>query len=322
MLVSAFMINRRRIFSLALVYGLAAFGVLGQVSIEPRARPASNEPAIPTANLRVDTNLVLVPVIVDDQLNRPVTGLEKENFRLYDDRMEEVITAFSTEDEPIALGLVFDTSGSMSETLPQGRQAAAQFLRIANPEDEFFLVEFSSAPRLVIPLTSDTNSIHTEVLMSKSGGSTALIDALYLALNEMKKSKKTKKALVLISDGGENHSRYTPNEIKNVVRESDVLIYTVTIGARYDAEARYGLGLMSQLAEMTGAHNYGAGSYELADTALKISVELRNRYVLGYAPHEVARDGRYHRIEVKVVPPRGLGKLRAHWRLGYYAPSD
>jgi len=140
---------------------------------------------------------------VDDQLNRPVTGLEKENFRLYDDRMEEVITTFSTEDEPIALGLVFDTSGSMSETLPQGRQAAAQFLRIANPEDEFFLVEFSSSPRLVIPLTSDINSIHTEVLMSKSGGSTALIDALYLALNEMKKSKKTKKALVLISDGGE-----------------------------------------------------------------------------------------------------------------------
>jgi VWFA-related protein len=261
-------------------------------------------------------------VTVDDQLNRPVTGLEKENFRLYDDRMEEVITAFSTEDEPIALGLVFDTSGSMSGTLPQGRQAAAQFLRLANPEDEFFLVEFSSSPRLVIPLTADTNSIHTEVLMSKSGGSTALIDALYLALNEMKKSKKTKKALVLISDGGENHSRYTPNEIKNVVRESDVLIYTITIGARYDAEARYGLGLMSQLAEMTGAHNYGAGSYELADTALKISVELRNRYVLGYTPHEVARDGHYHRIEVKLVPPRGLGKLRAHWRLGYYAPSD
>jgi Ca-activated chloride channel homolog len=315
-------IHQRRMVGTALAWGLAAFGLFGQVSIEPRARPASTAPAIPSANLRVDTNLVLVPVTVDDALNRPVTGLEKENFRVYDDKVEKTITSFSTEDEPIALGLVFDTSGSMSGTLPQGRQAAAEFLRLANPEDEFFLVEFSSSPRLVIPLTADTGSIHTEVLMSKSGGSTALIDALYLALHEMKKSRKTKKALVLISDGGENHSRYTPSEIKNVVRESDVLIYTITIGARYDPEASYGLGLMSQLAEMTGAHNYGAGAYELPDTAQKICIELRNRYVLGYAPQEMARDGRFHRIEVKLLPPRGLGKLRAHWRVGYYAPSD
>jgi VWFA-related protein len=158
--------------------------------------------------------------------------------------------------------------------------------------------------------------------MTKPGGSTALIDGLYLAIHEIHKSKKTKKAIVLISDGGENHSRYTPGELKNVVKESDVLIYTVAVGGGYDAESRFGLGLMKQIAEMTGAHMYEAGSADLADIAEKIGIELRNRYVLGYVPHESVRDGRYHKIDLKLLAPRSLPKLRAHWRLGYYAPSD
>lgn len=278
---------------------------------------------MPSANLRVDTNLVLVPVTVNDELNHPITGLEKENFQVYDDSRPQTIASFSTEDEPIALGFVFDTSGSMRNALPDGRHAAAEFLELANPEDEFFLVEFDTAPRLAIPLTSDTGTIRTEILMTKSGGSTALIDGLYLAINEIHKSKKSKKAIVLISDGGENNSRYTPTEIKNVVRESDVLIYTVAIpGGEQGPEASDGLGLMNRIAEMTGAHMYQAGVADLRDIAEKIAIELRNRYVLGYSPHDPERDGRYHRILIKVNPPRGLPKLRAHWRLGYYAPSD
>jgi len=254
---------------------------------------------------------------VNDELNHPVTGLEKENFRIYDDKQLQTITSFSTEDEPIALGLVFDDSGSMKGTLPQGRRAVAQFLGLANPEDEFFLVEFDSTPRLTVPLTGNPGTINSEILLTKSGGSTALFDALYLALNEMRKSKLTKKALVLISDGGENHSRYTQKELDNLVRESDSLIYTILVPG-FDADP----GLMSRIAEMTGAHSYFAGANELPDIALKICVELRNRYVIGYAPQDTVRDGRYHRIEVKLVPPRGLPKLRAHWRVGYFAPSD
>ncbi len=291
--------------------------IYSQVSLHPRSQASSKEPAIPSANLRVDTNLVLVPVTVNDEFNHPVTGLEKENFRVFDEKAAQTITAFSTEDEPIALGLVFDVSGSMGGTLPKGRQAAAQFLRLANPEDEFFLVEFANTPRLAIPLTDNTGEISTQVLLTKSGGSTALFDALYLAINEMHKSKKAKKAIVLISDGGENNSRYTQRELDRLVRESDVLIYTILIpGADADP------ALMTRIAEMTGAHSYGASAYELPDIAVKICVELRNRYVLGYAPEDSPRDGRYHRIEVKLVPPRGLPKLRAHWRLGYFAPSD
>jgi Ca-activated chloride channel homolog len=301
----------------ALLLCILILSAAAQVSIEPRPRPATKEPALPSATLRVDARLVLVPVTVNDGLNHPVTGLEKENFRIFDNNQEQTITTFSTEDEPIALGLIFDVSGSMRGTLPQGRSAAAQFLRLANPEDEFFLVEFDKTPRLTVPLTADTGTINTEILLTKSGGSTALFDAVYLAINEMRKSKKTKKALVLMSDGGENHSRYTQREVDNLVRESDVLIYTVMIPGQ-DANP----SLMTRIAEMTGAHGYLAGAVELSDIAQKICVELRNRYVLGYAPTDTARDGRYHRLEVKLAPPRGLPKLRAHWRLGYFAPTD
>jgi Ca-activated chloride channel family protein len=149
-----------------------------------------------------------------------------------------------------------------------------------------------------------------------------MIDALYLGLHEIKKSTRTKKALVLISDGGDNHSRYTPSELTKVVKESDVLIYTVALGSDYDPEMRAGRGLMKRIAELTGAHMYEPRQYLLADVAQKIGVELRNRYVVGYSPREIKRDGRYHRIDLKLVPPRGLPKLKAHWRRGYYAPSE
>lgn len=277
---------------------------------------------MPSANLRVDTNLVLVPTTVNDDFNRPVTGLEKENFRLYEDKVEQTITSFSSEDEPIALGFIFDTSGSMAGLLPQGRDAAAEFLKMANPEDEFFLVEFDNRPRLVIPLSSNTSEIGLQVAMTKSGGSTALIDGLFMGIHEIHKSKKAKKALVLISDGGENNSRYSPGEIKNVIKESDVLIYTVAIAGGFNPDSAAGLDLLNGIAEMSGAHMFQAAGNSLADIAEKIGVELRNRYVLGYTPGDVKRDGKFHKIQVKVVPPRGLPKLQAHWRSGYYAPSN
>lgn len=313
---------QRRLFGLALALSLAAIGIFAQVSIEHRPRRQSQQPAIPSATLRVDTNLVLVPVTVEDELNRPITGLEKQNFRVFDDRVQQTITSLTTEDAPIALGLVFDTSGSMTGVLPEGRRAVDQFLKLASPEDEFFLVEFNTSAHLTVPLTSDVGSVHAEVLLSRAGGSTALVDALYMGIHEMRKSTRTKKAIVLISDGGENNSRYTPGEVKDLVRESDVLIYSVSEGSRFDSEAQYGLDLMNRIAEMTGAHLYDATRVDLADIAQKIAIELRNRYVIGYTPHDEPHDGRYHRIDVKLAPPRGLGKLQAHWRTGYYAPSE
>lgn len=294
-----------------------------QVSIEPRVRhKKAAEPALPSATLRVDANLVLVPTTVNDDFNRPVTSLEKENFKVFDNKVEQRITSFSSDDEPIALGFIFDTSGSMGKLLPQGRAAAAEFLKLADPADEFFLVEFNSKPHLAIPLSSDASPIGLEVLMTKSGGSTALIDGLFMGIHEMHKSKKSKKALVLISDGGENNSRYSPGEIKDVVKESDVLIYTVAVAGDFNPDSESGLELMNGIAEMSGAHMFNAREADLPDIARKICIELRNRYVLGYAPSDRKRDGLYHRLAVKVVPPRGLPKLTAHWRSGYYAPTN
>ena len=199
------------------------------VSITPRPKPAPKEAEGHPANIRVNASLVLIPVSVNDPLNRPVSGLEKENFRVYDDRVLQTITAFAMDDEPIAAGLVFDTSGSMGEKLKRSRMAAAVFFKIADPDDEFFLVEFDDKPRMVVPLTKDTGTIENELTFSRSHGSTALLDAIYMALQEMHKSKKNKRALLVISDGGDNNSRYTVKEVKDLILESDVLIYAIGV---------------------------------------------------------------------------------------------
>jgi VWFA-related protein len=289
-------------------------------------RPRKTE--APTARvssptLRVTTQLVLVPVTVTDQLNRPVVGLEREHFRVFEDKVEQQIAAFSTEDAPTALGMVFDTSGSMGEKLRRSRAAAKEFFKFADTEDEFFLVEFNSRPQLVVPLTRDTGEIEHELLFSRSKGSTAMLDAIYLAMNEMRKSKKSKKALLVISDGGDNSSRYTVSELNRVVREADVLIYGIGVYGGGNSREEYdGPALLSKITDATGGRTFTADARELPDIARKIGVDLRNRYLLAYAPTNTVRDGKYRHIGLKLVPPRGLPKLTAHWRTGYYAPTE
>jgi Ca-activated chloride channel homolog len=295
---------------------LALFSVEGQVAIEPRAQPASKESSTTRPTLRVDTTLVLVPVTVTDGLSRPITGLEKQNFKVLDDKIPQTITQFAMEDDPVAVGFVFDVSGSMGGGLSAARRAAMEFFRSRDPKDEYFLVEFASTAKLVVPLTQDTEGIAEQLLFSKSGGSTAFLDAVYMALQEMKKAKNSKRALVIISDGGDNNSRYSEYEVKKVLRESDVLIYSVGVGGDWD-----GAQLMTNIAKQTGGLYLPAGAGEFRDIASKIIIDLRNRYVLGYAPTDQKRDGRYHRVQVQVIPPRGLPPLRAHWRLGYFAPE-
>jgi len=292
------------------------------VSVTPRPKSAPKEDSTHPANIRVNSNLVLIPVSVNDPLNRPVSGLERENFKLYDDKVLQTITNFAMDDEPIAAGLVFDTSGSMGEKLKRSRMAAAEFFRIADPEDEFFLVEFDSKPRLVVPLTKDTGKIEEELIFSKSKGSTALLDAIYMALQEMRKSKKNKRALLIISDGGDNNSRYTVKEVKDLIQESDVLIYSIGVfGGGSTPEEAGGPELLAHISEQTGGRMFFANPADLPDVAKKIGIELRNRYILGYSPENQVRDGKYHRVEVKIIPPRGLPRLQAHWRVGYNAPD-
>jgi Ca-activated chloride channel family protein len=303
---------------------MARLALRAQATIQPRPKSTPLEEKKAPSNIRVDTNLVLVPVTVCDPLNRPVTGLEKEHFRVLDDRVEQAITHFAMDDEPVAVGLLFDISGSMGPKLRRARQAAAAFFRTSNADDEFFLVEFNDQPKLIVPLTQDYEEIQNQLTFAQSKGRTALLDAIFLAMHEMKKSKKNRRALLIISDGGDNSSRYTEAEVKNLVRENDVLIYAIGVFEPYGVRGRTpeessGPGLLTEVAEQTGGRHLPSDVSELPDIAAKIGVELRNRYVLGYSPTDRVRDGRYHRLQVKVVPPRGLPTLRPYFRQGYYA---
>ena len=302
---------------------LLSWAMYGQANIEPRPRPPEKSSPAPEATIRVFSSLVLVPVSVNDPLNRPVSGLERENFRVFEDKVEQKIESFAMDDEPVAVGLVFDTSGSMGEKLRRSRMAAKEFFRTSNPEDEFFLVEFDSTPRLEVPLTSDTGTIENQLTFSRSHGSTALLDAIYMALHEMKRSNKNKKALLIISDGGDNNSRYTAAEVRRVLVESDVLIYAIGVfGGGSTPEEASGPSLLAHIAEQTGGRMYEANVVELPDIAKKIGIELRNRYIIGYQSSNQARDGKYRHIMVMLSPPRGLPKLQAHWRMGYNAPPE
>lgn len=303
-----------------------------RVSIAPRPRPGSEgaeaQQRRGPANIRVDTTLVLIPVTVTDPMNRFVTGLDKEYFRVWEDNQEQQVTQFSSEDAPLSVGLVFDSSGSMGSKLHRSRQAAAQFFKTANPEDEFFLVQFNDRADLVVPFTHNTEEIQNRLTFTQAKGRTALLDAVYLAIHQMKKAKNPRKAILILSDGGDNSSRYSEGEIRNLVREADVQIYAIGIfepvsSRGRTAEEMSGPSLLSDIAEQTGGRHFPVENInELPDIAAKIGIELRNQYVLGYSPTNQNRDGKYRRVKVKVNQPRGLPPLRAFWRLGYYAPSQ
>jgi VWFA-related protein len=291
--------------------GLAALSAAGQ--------PA-RAPAHPAPDLRVDSNLVLAPTSVYNHAGTPIGGLGKQNFHIFDDGVEQTITHFTTDDEPLAVGLVFDVSGSMGGGLRLSRYAARVFFETANPEDEFCLVEFDDRPRLVTKLTQDLNAVTGNLSFTRSSGQTALVDAAVMGLNELRKSNKSRKALLIISDGGENNSRYTLREMRDMVRETDALIYAILVHGRGGTpEESDGPWFLKQMTEESGGRVLAA---EVEDAVFKVGIELRNRYVLGFSPANQRRDGRYHQIEVKVTPPRGLKDLHVSWRRGYYAPVD
>jgi len=311
----------------------AAEGLLAQEArpsitprVKPRAEAPENERIKP--NLRIDTNLVLVPITVTTPMNQIVTGMEKENFRLFEDKVEQEITYFASFDAPISIGLVFDASGSMGNKLNKSRQAAAAFFKTANPEDEFFLIQFNERPQLVVPFTRNVEEIQNRLTFTQAKGRTALLDALYLAMQTLKKGRNPRKAILVISDGGDNSSRYTETEIRNLLKEADAQVYAIgifePIGSRgRTAEELAGPGLLSDLAEMTGGRHFPVDNLnDLPDIAAKIGLELRNQYVLGYISKNQNRDGKYRRITVKLNQPRGLPPLRALHRQGYYAPTQ
>ena len=282
----------------------------------------------PDVNLSVSSTLVVIPVSVTDSSNRFVLGLEKHNFALFEDGVRQTISQFAAEDAPLSVGLLIDTSGSMGSKLGVSRQAIAEVLKILNPEDEALLIEFNDRPTLSVAFTHDYASIQDRLSAVESQGLTALLDSIEVGLKEMKKARNSRKALLILSDGGDNNSRYTAQEIGNLVREADVQVYAMGVfepfsNRRLTESELSGPALLAELCEQTGGRLFPArASSALASIARKIAIELRNEYVLAYSPANHEHDGKYRKVDLKLDPPAGLTALKARWRLGYYAPAQ
>jgi Ca-activated chloride channel family protein len=305
---------------------------LGQSTSERTAQQTSSTPdvqqgAVPT--FRAHADLVLIPVSVTDNVNRFVLGLQKQDFQLFEDGVEQDISLFSGEDAPLSVGVLFDKSASMSYKLGSSRDAATQLLNALNKEDEAFLVEFADAAKLSVGFTANTAEIRGALKLAQAAGMTALLDAIDTGLVEMKEAKNSRKAIVVVSDGGDNRSHYTAAQIESLVREADVQIYAMgvfepTFSSALTPEEISGPRLLSEIATQTGGRAFAAAvPGDMPSVATRIAVELRNQYVLGYYPRNKSRDGKYRNVEVRVGPLPGLGSpLKVHWRLGYYAPSQ
>lgn len=296
--------------------------------IEPRVHlAAAKAEVIPRADLTVDVPLVLIPVHVTTPLGASVTTLGQSSFHLFEDGVEQRITHFSSDDAPLSIGFLFDASGSMRNKLKKSAEAVTAFFKTANAQDEFFLVEFNERPHLTVPFTQNPEPIAHHIAHAKAFGRTCLFDALHLALAEMKSAKNLRKAIVIVSDGGDNRSRFTESEIKSALREADVQIYAMGI---FDPdgvpprtpEERDGPKLLNEITEQTGGRHYPVKSAdELPAVCERIGNELRSEYLIGYAPANDAQDGTYRKVKVTVDAPPGMPQLRAHNRQGYYAPS-
>lgn len=273
--------------------------------------------------IRVDVNLVLVPITVTDPRDRLVTGLEKDNFFVYENNHLQNLKSFSQEDVPVSIGIIMDLSGSMANKVVRARESILKFMKTANPQDEFFVIGFNDRPELIEDFTSSPADVEARLATVRAGHRTALLDAIYFGVSKMKQARYERRALVIVSDGGDNRSRYTESEVRSIVRESGLQIYSIGIFDPYAAttEERLGPLLLNDLCEETGGRLFRVDDIsEMGDIAEKISAELRNEYVLGFKSDDVKRDGKWRKLKVKLAPPPGLPQLTVHARNGYYAP--
>jgi len=306
------LLERGRLAGLACAVVASAWAGDG-VTVKSRARGLT-----PAATIQVETTVVLIPVTVTDRTNRAVSSLDRGNFRLFEDKVEQKIVHFSKGDVPLSVGVVFDLSGSMEKKLNLARRAMSQFLDSANPGDEFFLVQFADRPELAVDFTTDPGRLESHLAFLQAGGRTALVDAVALALDQIKKANNPRRALLILSDGEDNSSRFGERELRRRVRESDVQIYAIGLEEAYHGP--WDPSVLSQIAEQSGGRHHPVHNWKsLPEIATAIGRELRDQYLLGYTPANRTRDGKYRRVEVKVTPPPGVGPLEASWRRGYYA---
>jgi Ca-activated chloride channel homolog len=313
--------------ALIFVVGALAQSEDESVHLTPREKPAAApaEQLFPHARpIRSDVNVVLVPVTVTDTMNRPVLGLDKEDFVLFEGDEAQHIRYFSSEDAPISIGILLDLSKSMSNKIESARQALGEFFKTAHPEDDYFVITFADRPQMLADATQSVGSIQAKLAGVNPAGHTALLDAIYLGLSKAKHSRYQRRALLIISDGGDNCSRYRSREIKSLVQESDVEIYAIGI---FDSifktpEEWAGKRLLTDITEATGGHTIALGNTrQLPEVAAAISLELRSQYILGYQPNNTARDGAWRKIKVKLNPSAAPTPGQVFAKRGYLAPG-
>jgi Ca-activated chloride channel homolog len=283
---------------------------------------SADKPEKPTS-LKVDVDLVLVTATVTDGLNRYVSGLDTSHFQLWEDKVEQKIEYFSAEDVPISVGIILDVSGSMKDKMRTATQAASTFLKTGNPEDEYFIVQFANRPEVAADFTTDITKLQSKLIMAPAKGMTAMYDSVYLGLEKLKEGTNTKKAILLITDGEDNRSRYTFQNVKEFVKEQDVQIYGIGIVDDWNSQlgaGKTGRAMIEELSELTGGTAFFPDSvFELEDICSKIAVELKNQYVIGYHSTNEAKDGKWRKLRLKVNPPKGIQRLNVRAKQGYYA---
>jgi Ca-activated chloride channel homolog len=308
------------------VRALLILTILGLLSVsgyaqEPEATPPEDDPNRP---VRIKTDLVTLTLTVTDLYGRYVSGLTKNNFTIFDNNKEQEVTFFSDSDAPVSVGILFDVSGSMSgDKINKARTALERFINSSHPSDEYFLIAFNSRAQLLMDRTRDGEAVIRKLTLVQPSKNTALYDAVYLGIERVTRGAHQKKALLVISDGQDNASRYNFNEVRRLMKESDVVTYGVGILDRGDSSSSLGMqgqAFLDELASVTGGKSfYPNTDIEMDEIFERIALELRHQYSVGYTPTDFEPDGKWRKVRVRVKPPRGLPRLTVRSREGYYA---
>lgn len=295
----------------------------------------SDPAAQPQATVfQTTSQMVLVPVTVTDRYAKTIEGLHADDFAVFDNQQPQRITSFGTDDAPSSVGIVLDVSGSMHQALAGARDTLKAFFATSNPEDEYMLLTVSTQPGTLSGFTANTASLEDNITFARPGGLTSLIDTTYLALKEMKQAHQPRRALLVLSDGFDNHSRYSQSELISLALEADVQVYSMIFdtglpgasgvpfrpslaGKPWDvARDRQGPDFLEKLSEKTGGLSFHVRSDgEMKDAVVRTARALRSEYLIGFRPADSGPSGKFHQIRVKSNVP----KLYVHARNGYYS---
>jgi Ca-activated chloride channel family protein len=274
----------------------------------------------------VNSDLITLTVTVTDNYGRYVSGLDKKAFSIFDEKAAQEIEFFSDDDAPVSVGVIFDVSGSMNgEKIKRAREALGRFISTSHDSDEYFLIGFNTRAQLLLDKTRDGDAVLNKLTYVQPKSQTALYDACYLGVEKVQRGTHPKRAILLISDGQDNSSRYTYSELRRLLKESDVVVYSIGILDGSDAGSTLGMegqGILDELSSVSGGKAFFPNTAaEMDEIFERIALELRHQYSIGYRPSNFANNGKWHKIKVKITPPRGLPRLFVRSKEGYYSTA-